>query len=430
MSAAPSDGQPPRPSGTEPGEAPNSLVAFGLLWFAYFATVGMFNPYAPLWFKSLGLSTLAIGAMSSLQAWTRLLAPYAWSWLADHSGQRVGLIRWAARGTLAASFGLLLLAGLQAWGGAPPWLTGVAAVAVLVALLFIANGGIVPLAEAALAQRLAVGSSIDAGRYGRIRVWGSLGFIAAVGLAGVLLQWLDIFAFPLLVVALNIGLVAAANRLPRQIEHEALSAAAPTVWPQLRRPEVAWFLASVFFTVLAHVSVYAFLSLFLDSLGYGKSAVGALWAVSVACEVVFFLLQGRFFGRWSPHRWLMAAAGAAALRFALTAAAGQWVWWLVLAQATHALTFAAHHAACIALISRYFPGRLRGRGQALYSALGYGFSGLVGGLGGGWLIEQLGFSAVFWASALSALLALVCVWVSARAAGHGHTGRSRRPLPG
>ena len=44
------------------------------------------------------------------------------------------------------------------------------------------------------------------------------------------------------------------------------------------------------------------------------------------------------------------------------------------AQLTHAVTFAAHHAACIALVSKHFPGRLRGRGQALYSALGYGLS--------------------------------------------------------
>jgi PPP family 3-phenylpropionic acid transporter len=68
------------------------LAAFGLLWFAYFATIGLFNPYAPLWFKSLGLSTVAIGAISSLQAWTRILAPYAWSWAADRRGRRVGLI--------------------------------------------------------------------------------------------------------------------------------------------------------------------------------------------------------------------------------------------------------------------------------------------------------------------------------------------------
>jgi PPP family 3-phenylpropionic acid transporter len=55
------------------------------------------------------------------------------------------------------------------------------------------------------------------------------------------------------------------------------------------------------------------------------------------------------------------------------------------------------------LIQRYFPDRLRGRGQALYTTLGYGLSGVLGGVGGGWIISHLGFAAVFWAAAVSAV---------------------------
>ena len=65
-------------------EARGSLAPFGALSFAYFASIGLFNPYAPLWFQSLGFSTLAIGAIGSLQAWTRVVSPYAWSWTGDH----------------------------------------------------------------------------------------------------------------------------------------------------------------------------------------------------------------------------------------------------------------------------------------------------------------------------------------------------------
>ncbi len=421
---------PPGP-GDGPGagaQGARALASFGVLWFAYFATVGLFNPYAPLWFKSLGLSTFAIGALASLQSWTRVLAPYAWSWAADHSGRRVALIRLAAAGSLLASLGLVALALWSPEADAAAVFGGTMVVAVLVALLFLANGGVVPLAEAALAQLLATASGIDAGRYGRVRVWGSVGFIAAVGAAGLLLQGLGIGAFPLVVALLNLGLVAAARRLPAGHDPRDGEQRAPPVWPQLRRPEVAWFFASVFFTVLAHVSIYAFLSLYLDSLGYRKSAVGALWVVAVGCEVVFFLNQGRWFASVSPHRWLLLAAGVSALRFGATAAAGRWVLVLVLAQAAHAVTFAAHHAACIALVSRYFPGRMRGRGQALYSALGYGLSGLAGGLGGGWLIERLGFAAVFWASAAAALLALGCAARAARA--DRLAAAARLPLPG
>ena len=39
------------------------LRAFAGLWLAYFATIGLFNPYAPLWFKDLGFSTVVIGGI-------------------------------------------------------------------------------------------------------------------------------------------------------------------------------------------------------------------------------------------------------------------------------------------------------------------------------------------------------------------------------
>ena len=63
--------------------------------------IGLFNPYAPLWFQDLGFSTLAIGAIASLQSWTRIVAPYGWGWLGDHGGRRVWLIRWACAAAAA-----------------------------------------------------------------------------------------------------------------------------------------------------------------------------------------------------------------------------------------------------------------------------------------------------------------------------------------
>ena len=66
----------------------------------------------------------------------------------------------------------------------------------------------------------------------------------------------------------------------------------------------------------------------------------------------------------------------------------------------------------IALVTRYFPGRLRGRGQALYSVLGYGFSGVLAGVGGAWLISYQGYPSAFWVASVAALLGAWCAWRS------------------
>ena len=302
---------------TAPAAATSApLARFAALSCAYFAAMGVFAPYAPLWFQSLGMSTLAIGAISSLQSWTRVFTPYAWGWLGDHSGRRVELIRIAAAGALLAALGLL---GVHA---AVP-------VAVMTVLLFLANGGVVPLYESTLAHLLHTGHGIDPARYGRVRMWGSVGFIFSVVACGALLQWLGIEAFPWMVAALNALLLVAALRLPPQRDewHDS-EAAPPPVLHLLRQPAVAWFFASIFFTVLAHTTLYVFFSLYLVQLGYGKAAVGALWAVGVAAEILFFWQQGRWFRRLSSERWLQVAALTTAVRLRPWRAwgPGRWRW--------------------------------------------------------------------------------------------------------
>lgn len=388
-------------SGAADAPSRRALFAFSAVSFAYFSYAGLFGTYAPLWFQSLGFSTLAIGALASLQSATRLFSPYAWGWVADHTGKRTRLLRVAVGLALASAIGFFV-SPVYGW------------IAAVTLALHTCTAGVIPISEAALAHLVSHGETLNAGRYGRVRVWGSIGFILAVIGSGVALQGLGVQAFPWLVMALLGLLLVAALSLPVVTEAAHGSEAAPGALSVLRQPVVAWFFAGVFFTVLAHTSLYAFFSLYLVSLGYSKTAVGLIWAVGVAAEVAWFWYQGRWLTRLSPQGWLLLAAGVSVLRFAATAGFGANVWVLMLAQLTHAITFAAQHSSCIGMINRHFPGRLRGRGQALYTVLGYGASGVIGGLAGGALSEAFGFAAVFWAASAAASAAVLCCWRALR----------------
>jgi PPP family 3-phenylpropionic acid transporter len=385
---------------------PFRAAPFAALWLAYFGAVGLFNPYSSLWLSHLGYSTLAIGSFASLQSWTRVVAPYGWGWLADHGGRRVALLRLACVLSALAAAALWFVRDAGVWP-----------LALVVAALFLANGAVTPIGEALLLKQLHDADGLDTGRYGRVRMWGSIGFIASVLAFGWVLERAGIGALPLFTFVLFALLAWAAWMLPQQRD-VAHAAALPraSIAPALRRTELRWFFAGVMLTVLAHTALYAFFSLYLQQLGYGKPAVGVLWAVSVAAEIVFFALAGRFFSRFSDYRWLMLAALLTAARFAATAAFGHVVLVLVVAQLTHAITFAAQHMACTSLIARHFPDRLRTRGAALYTTLGYGVPGVVGGVAGGLLSEAFGLASVFWAAALAALASVGCCAMAGRAA--------------
>ena len=372
-----------------------SVAPFAAVSFAYFAYAGLVATYGPLWFKSLGYSTFAIGVLTSLQSSTRLFSPYAWGWISDHTGRRERLLRIAAGGSLLASLGYF----------APVDYAWIAAVTVV---LFVCTAGVIPINEAALAHHVSSGGTLDVARYGRVRVWGSVGFFGAVAASGYVLQASGLGGFPVMVCGLLALLLGACWRLPASTEPVHAPSDVTSALSVLRQPVVAWFFAGVFLTVLAHTSLYAFYSLYLASLGYSNGEIGLLWGIGVIVEVIWFYFQGRWQHRLSMHGWLVVAALASALRFALIAAFGAWVAVLVVAQCLHALSFAAQHSACIAVITRHFPGHLRGRGQALYTVLGYGASGVIGGVLGGAMSETLGLSSVFWAASGVALAAAWC----------------------
>ncbi|MCI4440228.1 MFS transporter [Tibeticola sp.] len=376
------------------------LLPFAALSASYFAHIGFFNPYLPLWLKDLGYGLFVISVLSSVQSATRLFAPYGWGWLSDHTGERVKLLRYSATVALLVSFALFVPLS--------PWALGL-----VLLLLFTHTSSMMPMSEAALAHLVSAGGAFDARRYGRVRLWGSLGFLVTVLAAGAWFQRFGMGSFAVWTVLTLAAVAASVWSLPDLKEALPAHEARVPIAPVLAQPLVRWFFAAAFFHVLSHIAVYVFFSLYLDALGYPKTLIGLLWALSVVVEIGWFYTQARWLPRLSLSAWLVLSSAAMALRMALTAQWADVLWVLLFAQALHALTFAAHHTSCIALLSHHFPGRLRGRGQALYTVLAYGVPGVVGGLGGGVLSQKYGLASVFWAAVATSIIATGCavqVW--------------------
>lgn len=373
--------------------APRQLVPFAALSATYFAHIGFFNPYLPLWLKAQGLPVLAISLLVAVQSFTRVFAPYAWGALSDRTGERVKLLRISAAVALVASAGLWVEGG-EWW------------IAVVLLLMFTHTSSMMSLTEAAMAHLVAG----DWGRYGRVRLWGSVGFMVTVFAAGAWFERYGMASFPGWTAVTLATVLLCTLWLPntREAPHPAGHAPQAPIGAALRQPAVRWFFAALFFHVMAHFAVYGFFSLYLDSLGYSKSTIGALWGVSVAVEIAWFYAQGRWIGRQPMERWLVICGLATVLRMAITAGLGGWLAALFIAQMLHALTFATHHTVCIALVSKHFPGRMRGRGQALFTVIGYGLGGMLGVLAGGAVASRFGFQVMFAASSVLALLATGC----------------------
>jgi MFS transporter, PPP family, 3-phenylpropionic acid transporter len=376
------------------------LAPFALLSASYFAHIGFFNTYLPLWLKDMGYGLIAISLITAVQSATRLFAPYLWGWLSDHSGERVRLMRWCASVSLLASFSL----GFSSVTSQLIWLV------VVMLLMFAHNSALVPISETTMSHLVTRGGQFDARLYGRVRLCGSLGFLVTVVLAG---WWFESFGLSSFTTWTWISLgviVASVWWMPDMREEPHAHEAGAVLGHVMLNPQVLLLLAAAFFHVLSHISLYAFFSLYLDSLGYSKTTIGVLWAISVLAEIVWFFTQSRWLPLMSLSAWVVICSALTALRMGVTAIWGD-VWWLLVAvQMLHAFTFATHHTANVALISHFFPGKLRGRGQAIYTVVAYGSTGVLGSIAGGLLSERFGLSAVFWMCSATALLATLLAW--------------------
>jgi len=237
-----------------------------------------------------------------------------------------------------------------------------------------------------------------------VRLFGSLGFLVTVFLAGAWFEHFGMQHFPAWTILSLLAVTVSVWLLPDIKEAVSTSDVKVAIWPVLRQKPVMWFFIAAFFHVLAHIGVYVFFSLYLDALGYSKVWIGVLWATSVIVEIAWFFTQSKWLHRLSLTAWLVVSSAAMTLRMGMTAQFADILWVLLLAQALHALTFAANHTVCVALLSHYFPGQLRGRGQALYTVIAYGFPGVLGGVVGGLLSDRLGLQSVYWVSMVTALI--------------------------
>ena len=361
-------------------------------YFFYFAFVGVSSPYFGQYLQHLGFSAFEIALLISQMQVMRIVAPMVWGWLADHSGQRLRIIRWTSVLATGVVISFYFVSGFWAW-----WIA-------LGAMAFFWSASL-PLFESLTLDKL---KALN-GDYSRVRLWGSIGFIVTVSGAGYLLDRLPIDSIRGMLLAMLLGIMFFAMVVQDPFARHA-TAHRQALWPVLKSRRVATLLAACFAMSAAHGAFYLFFSIYLAGLGYSQTAIGLLWSLGVLAEIGVFFYMAPIFRRYTTRAIFLACFVAAIVRFLLTAWGAEWLLCLVLAQLLHALSFGACHSTAIQAVNRWFPAGCQGRGQALYSSMSFGAGGLLGGLIAGGIWDAAGGAIVYTISAAFALVGGVLVW--------------------
>jgi len=361
-------------------------------YFFYYAFIGMFAPYWSLYLQSIYFGAVEIAILMSVQPVMRMIAPNVWGWLADHTGKRLLVVQVAA--TLSALFYLGVFATTSFWG-----------LLLVLGLMSFFWSASIPLVEATTLTYLGK----NAARYGRIRSWGSVGFIIAVVGLGFAFDYIAIEWLLWAGLFIMLGILFFSRLIPHtevpiyHTDHQPIRKI-------MLQPRVLVLFGACFLMSVAHGPYYTFFSIYLVEHGYAKSAVGGLWALGVICEIGVFFLMPWLVRRYGFTRILIGSFGLAVLRFMLIGWGVDFLLLLLVAQVLHAATFGAYHAASVGLVHEFFQGRHQSKGQAMFGSLTYGAGGVLGGLASGPIWQHYGASVLYSCSAGMALAGMLLMW--------------------
>jgi len=372
-------------------------------YFFYFSVVGALVPYWGVYLKSLGYSSQDVGFIGAIILATRIIAPNFWGWLADKTHQRLRIIR---QGSAIACvfFAGVLISHKFAW------------LVVVISCYTFFWHAVLPQFEVITLSYL--GDQYH--RYGQIRLWGSLGFMAAVVGLGVVFDYLPIKFLPLAILSFLL-LIWLSSLSLTAVPVQKMQETTQGFMSLVCSPAVLAFLSASFLLQFSHGPYYTFYSLYLqEHYNYTSAATGLLWALGVLAEVGIFLVMPKIMSRFNVRHLLLFTFLVSAGRWYLIGYCAQWLGVLLFAQLLHAVTFGIAHAASIEIVRSHFKGAYQGQGQALYSSLSFGAGGAAGALMGGLLWDHSA-SITF----LICSLASVCAFVIAFFGLHLNTPQSQ-----
>lgn len=360
-------------------------LPLALFYFFYFSLVGVYIIFMPKVLLSFGYTKAEIGVIYAAAPFMRFLIPFVFRrFIAlDHRVFLAALL-------MVLTGSLIFLGTIEDF-----WLY------LFANLLFGAAMGItLPYVEAISLHRL------SKSRYGKVRLYGSIGFTAIALWLGKILaspyETLWYLTAMALFTLLSGAMVAHLDRHTKMETLEENRSFALMHYP--------WFWLSVFLMQLSFGGFYSFFTIYETAHGISLEMTSWLWSFGVLCEIVMLYFQGPLLQR-NLLTILKAATFITALRWLILYLFPDSLPLTFASQSLHAVSFALYHTAAISYVFTLYTQKKLA--QQFFLGIAFGLGGSAGAL----LAGQIYGESMFLIESLIALSAFAALF-----------GHSRRKL--
>lgn len=386
--------------------AASAWLSGGYFW--YFGAIGCLAPYISVYYRHLQFNGFQIGVLSAiLPLGIAFIAPLCGTLADTFSAHRL-LLR-----------GALVLAALTAL-----MISQVTSFITLVPLMILLAVSLA--AVPAMLDGFAMLISAQEGiAFGRLRVWGSVGYILSVWLVAWQMGQ-KVSNFFLLAYAAALLLACASTLgLPRV---PALAQAKQPMWQgisaMVRNPAVALVLLTVYLVTSNANIMSNYLSIYITELGGTAQMIGTASAVAAISELPVMIFGHGLLSRFSSRKILALAVAVYFVRFLLYSIPLSGLW-ILSAQVLHGLSFGLYLMASVTLVHELAGRDRAATAQGLLSSTSFGFGAITGALVGGALLDQLGAVGIFRVAAGGMIVALAVGLFTVRVVGVADAQRQR-----
>ncbi len=203
-------------------------------------------------------------------------------------------------------------------------------------------------------------------KYGKSRLFGSIGFMLFGIVAGYINFNLVWFYIILMILTNGISLYFLEDKTIKKSSEPIDFLKEKEFWIALILMQISFGGFYNFFTI---INIEA---------GISKNLIGWLWAIGVTAEILIFIYQEKFINKFSPIFWIKLSLLLTAIRWIiLNFVVGNFLL-VALTQLIHAFSFAIFHTASLLYLSNRYKNKTLA--QQFYAGIGYGFAAFIGSI--------------------------------------------------
>jgi MFS transporter, PPP family, 3-phenylpropionic acid transporter len=365
-----------------------------IVYFLAYGALACYFPFLAVYFKSRELTYIQTGIAFSIISLVSIIVQPLMGYLADKYLSKTKIL-------LINMFACSLLIYLYIFAN------GFYSVALATIALIFFQGSIMSILDAYCYD---ISDKVPEVNYGQIRLMGSIGFAVLSLILGGLIQNFDINISFFLYSGLFMVSALILSGIGFKSTLHSVRPSTTDIFEVLKNYKFILFVLSVMVLNIAIQAHGNYIAMLIEATGGNVANLGFVWFASALSEIPAFFFGAKLLKKYGEMNIYIISLILYIIRMLLSAYSTSYNM-VIAVQFMQSITYPLYLFATMQYINVIVPDKIRASGITMLSSLGFGLGGLIGNLGGGFILQYRGPFFLYKFMAMICCLSLLIILV-------------------